>query len=94
MLTCIGCKRPRGKVHPFCDECLVEHLPPYRKVITPTDEPNHPVLGRRFKSFDSVYLCDSWEENAGYWMTNTSDPTDRRNVSERAINRTYHPVGG
>lgn len=65
------------------------------EVMVASDHPDHHTIGRffRFTPFGretQTYFCDSWVENAGYWMTNVADPSDRRNVSERAIGRTYH----
>jgi hypothetical protein len=48
------------------------------------------TVGQRFNSDSRTYLCDSYDPEIGYWMTNVADPTDRRNVSERAIGRTFH----
>jgi hypothetical protein len=51
------------------------------------------VIGKKYKSWDGkIYLCDSYEWNMGFWMTDVSDPTNRRNVSERAIGRTFHAI--
>lgn len=67
---------------------------------TPESHPDHEVVGKTFKAWDGhLYVCDSWEENLGYWMTRTDAPPERRadqrsefrrNVSERAIGRTFH----
>jgi hypothetical protein len=62
-------------------------------ILTPENAPNHPVVGRMFRAYVSkVYYCDSYDPSCGYWMTNVDDPTDRTNVSERAIGRTFHEV--
>lgn len=37
-----------------------------------------------------IYLCDSYDQNHGFWLTQVDDPSNRRNVSERAIGRTFH----
>lgn len=55
-----------------------------------TDSDHHTIGGMYLGWNGQYYLCDSWEENAGYWMTNVADPSDRRNVSERAIGCTFH----
>lgn len=48
-----------------------------------------------------VYYCGSYDPRRGYWMTRTDCPPEhvddegtewRRNVSERAIGRTYHRI--
>lgn len=62
-----------------------------REIRTPLTHPDDPVIGHRFRGpFGKKFFCDSWEENCGYWMTNESDPAERRNVSERAIGATFH----
>ena len=49
------------------------------------------VVGRQFKSWDGkTYYCDSYDPRIGYWMTQIEDPFVRRNVSERAIGKTFH----
>lgn len=60
--------------------------------ITPESHPDHTVVGHKFVGPFGTYFCDSYDPNLGFWMTNVDDPEDRRNVSERAINRTYHNV--
>lgn len=61
------------------------------KVLYPKDLPNHHAVGRVFYGWDGqVYYCDSYDPRCDYWMTNVIDPTDRRDVSSRAINRTFH----
>lgn len=60
----------------------------------------HPTVGRVFRSFGATYRCTSWDRSCGFWMEQLSSvgsnswfpgegPGDRRNVSERAIGRTY-----
>lgn len=67
-----------------------------RIIKTPQTDPDHHTVGRRFRAWrdggPAVYFCDSYDPTMGYWMTNEADPSDRRNVSERAIGRTYHEV--
>jgi hypothetical protein len=60
------------------------------------------IVGHKFKAWDGhTYICDSYDPAIGYWMTRDDAPVDhradtegkwRRNVSERAIGRTYHHV--
>lgn len=59
---------------------------------------NHAV-GHRFKGprctepyGSATYLCTSYDSRQGFWMENEADPSDRRNVSERAIGRTFHRI--
>ena len=60
-------------------------------IKTNVTDPYHHTIGKRFRAWDGeIYICDSWEENAGYWMTQEKNPDVRRNVSERAIGRTFH----
>lgn len=73
-----------------------------RVIKTPETDPDHETVGRTFKAWDGhKYVCDSWEENLGFWMTRVDAPIERRadvhsefrrNVSERAIGRTFHQV--
>lgn len=74
----------------------------HREIKTPDTHPDHETVGHTFKAFDGhEYFCDSWEENHGFWMTRVDAPLERRsdlhsefrrNVSERAIGRTFHLV--
>lgn len=52
------------------------------------------VVGHFFRGVGGkVYFCDSYDPQIGFWMTNIEMPiVDRRNVSERAIGRTYHQI--
>ena len=60
-------------------------------IKTPKTDPEHHTIGMKFRAWDGeIYYCDSWEENAGYWMTQDKNREIRRNVSERAIGRTFH----
>ena len=61
-------------------------------IITRQTHPDHHTVGHFFTSFHNVYYCDSYDPDCGYWMTNINEMLDRRNVSERAIGRTYHEV--
>lgn len=73
-----------------------------RVIKTPKTDPDDLTIGRTFKGWDGhKYVCDSWEENLGYWMTRVDTPADRlndlhsefrRNVNERAIGRTFQPA--
>ena len=60
---------------------------------TPKTHPNHDTVGHNFRGWDlKIYFCDSYDPRIGYWMTETGEPGNRRNVSERAIGRTFHLV--
>jgi len=66
-------------------------------IKTPQTHPDHEVVGKYFGGHSivfeksQIYFCDSYDPALGYWMTNI-DPklNDRRNVSERAIGRTFY----
>lgn len=53
-------------------------------------EARHPTVGERFRSMDGLCLCTSYDSRYGFWMEWVNG--DRRNVSERAIGRTYHRI--
>lgn len=40
----------------------------------------------------ATYRCTSYDSRQGFWMENEEDPADRRNVSERAVGRTFHRI--
>lgn len=60
-------------------------------LVTPLTAAEHPVVGRFFKSAGETFYCDSYDPRIGYWMS-CLDSDARRNVSERAIGRTFHEV--
>jgi hypothetical protein len=64
------------------------------ELVTPETHPGHHTVGQDFLGWDGGrYYCDSYDPRCGYWMTPLGEPTrERRNVSERAISRTYHIV--
>lgn len=69
---------------------------------TPETDPDHWVIGKWVKGWDGHhYYVDAWQPNAGFWVTRADAPFDRwedqhseyrRNISERAIDRTFHRV--
>lgn len=62
-------------------------------IKTPETHPDHPVVGKTFRAWDGKnYYCDSYDPSCGFWMTAKDDPKIRRNVSERAIGRTFHEI--
>ncbi len=61
-------------------------------IKTPETHLDHPTVGRYFKSGGVRYFCTSYDPRIGFWMENVADPLDRRNVSERAIGRTFHEI--
>lgn len=51
------------------------------------------VVGERYKGFDGrVYLCFGYDPRSGFWMRAEGEPAREANISERAIDRTYHRV--
>lgn len=50
------------------------------------------VVGRRYRGWDALYECIGYDPRHGFWMQQVDAPHTRRNVSERAIDRTYHQV--
>jgi hypothetical protein len=73
----------------------------HEKVIKTTQtDPDHETIGFTFQNWEGLlFFCDSWESNLGFWMTRVDSPPERRgdlhskfrrNVSERAIGRTFH----
>ncbi len=60
------------------------------------------IVGKRYKAPDGhTYIADSYVPRIGVWMTREDCPPEhradtegqwRRNVSERAIGRTFHEV--
>lgn len=62
-----------------------------QEIKTPHTHPDHPVVGHLFIGWPGgLYYCDSYDPRIGYWMTPIKSGQERRNVSERAIGRTYH----
>lgn len=62
-------------------------------IKTPQTDPDHETIGKLFSAWDGhPYYCDSWQSDLGFWMTQVGNPSIRRNVSERAIGRTFHLI--
>lgn len=65
-------------------------------IKTPQTHPDHHTVGHYFGGHSletnttEVYYCDSYDPAIGYWLTNARNPAERKNVSERAIGRTFH----
>ena len=65
---------------------------------TPETHPDHRTVGKDFAGHNGKrYFCDSYDPAIGYWMTErlvdgSLNPEERRNVSERAIGRTYYEI--
>jgi hypothetical protein len=62
-------------------------------IKTPESHPDHPVVGKFFDAYDGkIYYCDSYDSSCGFWMTEYKNPENRKNVSERAIDKTFHTI--
>lgn len=69
-------------------------------ILTPETNPDHHTIGKYFKGHGCLYYCDSYDTAIGYWMTpvfgekyaGENSTPERTNVSERAINRTFHEI--
>lgn len=67
-------------------------------IITIETHPAHHTVGKDFAAYNGRrYLCDSYDPNLGYWMTQrlvdgSLNLEDRRNVSERAIGGTFYEI--
>lgn len=65
------------------------------EIKTPKTHPDHHVVGHYFAGYScstgktEIYFCDSYDSRIGYWMTNVNESKDRKNISERAIGRTF-----
>src|SRR4051812_34308047 len=66
-------------------------------IKTPETHPDHPVVGHLFVATDfmtgdwQIYYCDSYDPRQGYWLT-LCNGVGRKNVSERAIDSTFHTI--
>lgn len=71
-------------------------------IKTPQTDPDHYTIGQHFSAYDGhIYYCDSYDPRIGFWMIRADAPPGhledqygewRRNVSERAIGRTFHRI--
>lgn len=63
------------------------------EVYQPSEWVQH-VVGKRYAGAwgEGVYECTGYDPRCGFWMQNINDGADLRNVSERAIDRTYHRI--
>lgn len=65
-------------------------------IKTPYTHPDHPVVGHYFagpsfsRNRSEIYFCDSYDPRVDYFMTNVYYPDERKDVSVRALGRTYH----
>lgn len=60
---------------------------------------NDPVVGQFIMAYNGgIYYCDSHDPACGYWLTLVDRTSvagaakDRINISERAIDRTFHRI--
>lgn len=72
-----------------------------REIKTPTTDPDHDTVGNDFLAHGYRWYCDSYDSAIGFWMTRLDAPKEnwndqygewRRNVSPRAIGRTFWQV--
>jgi hypothetical protein len=62
-------------------------------IKTPETHPDHHAVGHFFDAYDGkVYYCDSYDPSCGYWMTEYKNKENRKNISEAAIDRTFHTI--
>lgn len=63
-------------------------------IKTPLTHPDHETVGHCFQGcwgvHTRIFYCDSYDPRIGFWMVELGNPENRRNVSERAIGRTFH----
>lgn len=65
--------------------------------ITPETHPEHHTVGHDFMGYSGKnkcsarYYCYS-HDASGYNLVNRADPEDDKNISERAIGRTFHLI--
>ena len=50
------------------------------------------VVGHRYRGADGTYTCTAYAPRSGFWMRPDAEHDKPRNVSERAIGRTFHEV--
>lgn len=50
------------------------------------------LVGTRFSHHGELFVCTSYDPLKGLWLESESDPSDRRCISERAVNRTFHEI--
>lgn len=65
-------------------------------ILTPQTHPNHEVIGQLFAAHypqggAGIWYCDSFDPRQGFWMTLVNG-LHRTNVSDRAINGTFHRI--
>ncbi len=62
---------------------------PYPKDYEPTSWVKS-VVGNKYKSNDKVWICIGYDPGCGFWMENIEDSNELTNISERAIDKTWH----
>jgi hypothetical protein len=80
------CRDHLGKDGAFVDYAGPDVYEPSDWVLT--------VVGKWYRGFDErVYLCFGYDPRSGFWMRTTEGEEPReRNVSEAAIDCTYHQL--
>lgn len=60
-------------------------------IKTALTHPKHETIGHIFRGWDGqLYYCDSFDPRIDFFMTNILDRSIRKDVSVRAIGRTFH----
>jgi PHP family Zn ribbon phosphoesterase len=80
-----------GNYEWICPNCRPQFLP---KEYTPTEWVKE-VVGKKFKGTNNfIYTCTSYDRRHGFWMSCfiTDYILIDTNVSEAAINRSYHQI--
>lgn len=78
------CSDHRGKDGAFVDYAGPDAYEPSEWVLT--------VVGKRYRGFGGlVYSCFGYDPRSGFWMR-AEDGSREANVSEAAIDRTYHQL--
>lgn len=69
---------------------------PYPKDYIPTDWVRS-VVNTKYRSSGKIWICIGYDPGCGFWMENietmkNSETSELTNISERAIDRTFHKV--
>jgi hypothetical protein len=87
------CKLRDGQLH--CDNHPEGKDYTGYDVYVPSEWVNS-VVGQKYRCnflFEGcIFNCIGYDPRAGFWMQQVDNPLHIRNISERAIGRTYHPI--
>jgi hypothetical protein len=95
--SCVSCVRMQMEKHGPCEYHrglngeVVEYKGPDQYV--PSDWVKE-IVGRRYSSSTGLWLCTGYDPRTGFWMRTLEENSARAliNVSEAAIDRTFHRV--